>query len=336
MTSIERLRRRLTGEPVDRIPNFNIFMGRAAHHINETLRGYYLDHRVLCRANFAVLEDFELDIVQAISDPYRETADFGADIIFPDDGLPVCRAPLIVEEGDLMRLSPLQPEKGARMSDRIEAVRLFREKAGGEVPIMGWVEGAMAEAADLRGVNQLLLDLYDRPEWLEELLELCVETEIAFARVQVAAGADIIGLGDAIASQVGPERYRRFALPYEKRIFDEVKGAGALARLHICGDTTALLEDMVGSGADIIDIDWMVDIGSAAKVFNGRTALCGNQDPAAVMLAGTPEIVRRAVRTCAEKGGPFFISAAGCEIPDGTPAVNLRAQSEVLRELADS
>ena len=110
MHPLQRLRNVLQGAPIDRVPNFDIFMTRAARHIGARLSTYYLDHRVLCAANMAVLEDFRLDIVQAISDPYREAADTGLDVEFPDDGLPISRAPLIADAGDLSRIHcPVAP-----------------------------------------------------------------------------------------------------------------------------------------------------------------------------------------------------------------------------------
>lgn len=332
MNSYERVMARLAGQSVDRPPNFDIMMQFAAHYIGQPLARYYNDYRVLCAANFAVQEDFDLDILQAISDPYREAADCGLPVAFPDDGLPIWQGPLLREPGDLARLRPPQPEHGRRMSDRLAAIRLFREQAGGRVPIMGWVEGALAEAADLRGVGVLLTDLYDRPEWVRELLEACTELAIAFARAQVEAGADIIGLGDAIASQIAPRAYRQFALPYEQRIFAAVRKLDAIPRLHICGNTSRILADMAQSGAQIIDVDWMVDMAEAARVFGERAAVCGNFDPVRVMLNGAPDEVQAAVRANLAAGGPRCISMAGCEIPDGAPQVNLRAQAAVLRE----
>jgi MtaA/CmuA family methyltransferase len=330
MNSYERVAARLQGNPVDRPPNFDIMMQFAAHHINEPLSRYYQDYRVLCAANFAVQEAFSLDILQAISDPYRETADFGAVIEFPHDSLLLCKQPLLAEPEDLRKLKRPDPSTGMRMSDRLEAVRLFRERAGGQIPIMGWVEGALAEAADLRGVSTLMTDLVDRPEWVNDLLEHIVEVEIAFAQAQVAAGADIVGLGDAVASQVSRRAYRRFALPYEQRIFAAIHEMGALARLHICGDTSHILADMAETGADIIDVDWMVDMARAAEAFGPRQSVCGNQDPVTVMLQGTSEAVRQATLACMRAGGSRSISAAGCEIPDGTPPANLLAQAEAL------
>ena len=191
----------------------------------------------------------------------------------------------------------------------------------------------MAEAADLRGMGDLLMDLILHPEWVEELLETCVEVGIAFARAQVEAGADIIGLGDAVCSQISPQMYRRFRLPYEQRIFGAVREMGALSRLHICGDTNKLVVDMVESGADIIDLDWMVDMGAAGSRFGDQVSFCGNFDPVAVMLQGTPDDVYQATLECLSAGGPRSFSGAGCEIPDGTPHENLHAQTRALREV---
>jgi MtaA/CmuA family methyltransferase len=333
MNAYERLMSRLKGAAVDRPPNFNILMTFAARHIGRPLSEYYLDYRVLVDANLAMVEDFESGIVQAISDPYRETHDFGAEIEFPEDGLPLCKNPLLQDPDKLRTLCMPDPASGRRMSDRVNAVRLMREKVGDEVPVMGWVEGALSEAADLRGDSNILMDLYDRPEWVEELLEICTETAIDFARAQVEAGAHIVGLGDAIGSQVSPDLYRRFALPYEKRIFRVIRESGVLPRLHICGDTSKILPDMVESGAQIIDLDWMVDLKSAAERFGERVSFWGNFDPVAVLLQGSPDDVYRATQNCMRIGGPRSISAAGCEVPIGTPHENLRAQVRALNDL---
>lgn len=334
MNSLQRFQHRLNGLPVDRPPNFDIMMTFAAHFIKQPLSRYYLDHNVLCEANLAVLESFNLDIVQAISDPYREAYDFGLQVDFPEDGLPLSKTPLLQEPADLNNIKPPNPYTGKRMSDRLEAIRKFRQQVGGEIPIMGWVEGALAEAADLRGDTNILIDMYDRPEWMLELLEIIVEVEIAFARAQIEAGADIIGLGDAIASQVSPSMYAEYALPYEQRIFEAVHEAGGIARLHICGNTSRIVPQMVDSGADIIDLDWMVDIKSAAECYGEYPVICGNFDPVRIMLQGSPEEVYQASQFCLQNGGPRLISAAGCEIPDRTPHENLRAQTRAIEDHA--
>ena len=333
MNSLERLHNILQGSPVDRVPNFDIFMTGAAHHIGAPLSKYYLDHRVLCEANLAVRQDLDLDILQAISDPYREAADIGLEVEFPDDNLPLNKIPLIVEPRDLDGLHFPVRDFGPRMTDRLEAVRTMREQAGDQVPVMGWVEGALAEASDLRGITNVMKDLLKRPDWLKELLEKCAQVEIAFACAQVDAGAHIIGLGDAVASLISPRMYREFALPYEQRIFEAVRARGAIPRLHICGNTTHLLGDMAKSGAQIVDLDSMVDMRQAAAALGGLT-VCGNLNPVSIFLQGSPDQVRDGVRANAAAGSPFWISAGGCEIPDQTPAANIHAQNLALRELA--
>lgn len=333
MNSAERLQARLRGLPVDRVPNFDIVMAYAVRLVGRPLSAYYLDARVLVEANLRAREHCEIDVLQAISDPYREAADVGLEVEFPEDGLPLRKEPLLKEPEDLVRLSRRPWFPGRRMNDRLEGIRLMRDASRGEIPVMGWVEGALAEANVLRGDSALLLDLYDRPEWVEELLEACVETAVTFVRAQVEAGADIIGLGDAIASQISPQMYQRFALPYEQRIFRAVHEAGALARLHICGDTSRLVPLMAMSGADIVDLDWMVDLEKAAQALSRQgVAACGNFDPVRILLNGTPREVEDSVRANVAVGGSSLISAAGCEVPEGTPDANLRARLIPLTE----
>jgi uroporphyrinogen decarboxylase len=330
MNSYERVMGRLKGRAVDRVPNFDIIMGFGMRFIGEPLQGYFLDHRTLVKAHLAVAEAFSIDVVSIIADSYRECADLGAEVIYPEDDLPYPIQPLFKGVDDFSGYRLPEPLIGQRMGDAIEGCRLFKEKVGGQIPVMGWVEGALAQANILVGDQALLYSLYDRPEWVRALLEICTQVEIEFARAQITAGADIIGLGDAIASLVSPAMYRQFALPYEQRIFQAVHDLGAVARLHICGNTNRILPDMLESGADIIDLDWMVDIRKAAEIFDDRIALCGNFDPVAVMLQSTEEQVEAAVQYCLENGGQRYFSAAGCEIPEDTPYENIRAQSRVL------
>jgi len=219
-------------------------------------------------------------------------------------------------------------------------VSRMTQRYKGYVPVMGWVEGALAEAANLRGTSAALMDLHDYPEFMNDLLETCVEVGIAFAQAQIEAGADIIGLGDACASQIAPRMYRKWALPYEQRVFAAIHKMGALTRLHICGDTSNILGDIGKSRADIIDVDWMVPMDCAARSFSdgperGRgtaPAACGNIDPVGVLLQGTPEEVYTMTQRDLVLGGPRCFSAAGFEIPQRTPIANLDAQVRALQE----
>jgi uroporphyrinogen-III decarboxylase len=79
------------------------------------------------------------------------------------------------------------------------------------------------------------------------------------------------------------------------------------------------------------DIDWMIDIQQAAKVFGGKAALCGNFDPLTVMLHGSPTQVTQAVLDFQEKGGERCFNAASCEIPDRKMEENILAQAAALK-----
>ena len=139
------------------------------------------------------------------------------------------------------------------------------------------------------------MDLMDDEPFCAELMDLCVEVGIEFARAQVDAGADTIGIGDAIASQVSPATYERLIQPRERRLIEAVHAAGARVRLHICGDTTHLLPGIAGLGADIVDVDHMVDMAGARRVLGAGVTLAGNIDPAAVLRSRSPQAIREAM-----------------------------------------
>lgn len=334
MNSKQRVLARLAGQPVDRIPNHNIVMQFAAKRIGVTYAEYVQDYRLLVQGNLAVVVDFGVDAVSAISDPMREGGDLGMVLDFPPDGVPhPSQGPLIKQPEDLLALKPIPPESGRRMSDRLNAVSLFKQEVGDDLPIIGWVEGAFAQAADIRGFSEFLMDTMIDPVFVTDLLDLCLEQEILFAKAQIAAGADIIGIGDAITSVAGPMAYEEFALPYQIRLLTAIKEAGAYTKLHICGDTAPFLELLPAHLCDIIDVDWMVPLPAVVDLHGSTSGACGNYDPVAVLLQGTPAQVREAVRSAVEQAGPRGFSSAGCEVPRETPPENFRAVHEALAEL---
>jgi MtaA/CmuA family methyltransferase len=257
-------------------------------------------------------------------------AGFGAPVAFPENGVPYLPEVFIKDLKDISRLRPAAPESAVRMYDRIQAVDLLKKEGGSDYPVMGWIEGALAEACDLRGMGNIMVDLMDEPEAVRELLEICTEQAILFAKSQIKAGADIIGIGDAAASLVGPALYEEFALPFEQRIIEAIHKEGAFARLHICGNTKSILEKVTHTGADIVDVDWMVDFKEAVQQFGGGIAACGNFDPVDILLQGNPEKVENAVKGCLAVSRSNTFIMAGCEVPIETPADNLKAVAQAL------
>jgi len=333
MTSKERVYARINNQPVDRIPNLNILMFFAAKEIGVPYSEYCQDYRKLVHGNIVCMQKYGIDAVSAISDPLRESADMGLEIEFPADDVPREKELLIKEKPDLLKLKPVNPGNGRRMTDRLSAVELFQKEVGNEFPIIGWVEGCFAMAADLRGVNNFLMDIYEDPVFVVDLLEICLEQAVLFARAQIEAGADLIGVGDAIASVAGPQAYRDLALQYEIRLLEAIRNAGGITKLHICGDTAPFLEYLPAQYCDILDLDWMVPMDKAAGLYGDITCINGNYDPVSVLLQGNIQSVHNAVRSCALTGGRKHASAAGCEVPKHTPPENLMAVYDTLREM---
>jgi MtaA/CmuA family methyltransferase len=263
-----------------RPPVMPITMMFAADLIQRTYREYVTDFRVLAEGQLRTAERFGFDYVSTISDPAREASDFGASVQFFQDQPPVadeCDA-LLADKTVLARLKLPDPLGGGRMHDRIRGVERLRQRVGDSLLVEGWVEGPCAEAADLRGINTIMTDFFDDEGFVEDLFSLAVENAIAFARCQLEAGADIIGIGDAAASLVGPEIYEQFVFPYEKKLIDAIHASGGRVRLHICGNIAAIVGKMAEPAAEIVDVDSMVPMARARTATGPRQVLLGNLD----------------------------------------------------------
>lgn len=333
MTGRERILAHLEGRPVDRLPFMPITMHFACAQIGAKYRDYCTDFRVLVEAQIRTAEKFGFDYVNTMSDPAREAADCGAPVQFYDDQ-PVAlleEQALLTDKTRLAGLKIPDPLGGGRMHNGINALALYREKVNGEKLIEGWIEGPCAEAADLRGINNLMLDFFDDPQFVRDLFEFVVEMELRFARAQIDAGAESIGIGDAAASLVGPEIYNEFVWPYEKRMVDGVHAMGAKVRLHICGNTRCILQGMARLGCDIVDLDSLAPLEQARAQMGASQILLGNINPVTVIRNSNAADVSRSIEQCHRQAGARFIVGAGCEIPRDTPLENIRALGEYAR-----
>lgn len=323
MNAKERIYATLKGEPTDRPAVTPIFMAWAANHVGHCYRDFYLDYKVLTKAQIAVTELFNIDQVSVISDPFREASAYGMEFDYPENGVGKYKEYFLRSPDDIVKLGQIDITGSRRTADRIEAVKVFAEKYRDTHSILGWVEGPIAEYSDLRGVESTLMDLIDKPHVFEQAAEIIVENAVNFARHQVNAGADMIGVGDAAASLISPDMYVEYVLPWERKLVEGIHDAGAAVKLHICGNISNNIEHMAKTGADIIDVDWMVSLEKARQKVGDSITLCGNFDPAGVLLQGTPQDVADAARSCLEAGGKRFILMPGCEVPPGTPRENL-------------
>lgn len=323
MTSNNRLEKLLKNEPIDRPLVTPILMMFAAKFINKTYRDYYLDYRVLVESWLRCHEKFQFDMMMTISDPYRETEGIGGKFEYPVDNVPKCIERPIKNYAELRKLKVPYPSDCPRMLDRLKACELFKKEVGDEIPILGWIEGPMSQMSNLRGMDQIMMDLYDQPDFVADLLEFVVAVEKSFALEQIKAGANWIGIGDAAASLISPKIYHEKIMPKEKELVDFIHDNRAKVKMHICGNITNHLENLVQMGADIIDLDWMVPIEKAVDLLQPGQVVCGNFDPVRILLDGTPENVFEAAVKCIEKGQGRLIHSPGCEVPINTPIENV-------------
>jgi MtaA/CmuA family methyltransferase len=209
------------------------------------------------------------------------------------------------------------------------------EAIGEEAFVIVNLRGPFLMAAQLRGVERLLMDSIEAPDLLEAVLEFTTELSLRLGLSFLDSGAHAVVLGEATCSPnfIPPATYRRFVRDRHRRLVGELRGAGWEAvGLHICGNLLPILEDVLGTGANLVDIDHQVVPRDALELNRGRAVLRGNLDPSSVFAFGTAQSISQAVaplRTQVEGAG-HWIYGSGCDISPGTPAENL---SRVLSAL---
>lgn len=333
MTGRDRVVATLDKKPRDHFACMPITMMFAADCQGVKYEQYARDYRALVESQLRTVEQFDFDHVSAISDPAREASDCGAKVQWYGDQPPVIieEQALLADKSALANLHVPNPWEGARMKDRLRAIEDLRKGVGSDRVVEGWVEGPCAEAADLRGINRLMIDFTDDPVFVMDLFELVTRMAMHFARAQIEAGADIIGVGDAVASLVGPRIYKQFVLPYEKKLTEAIHTAGGRVRLHICGNTRRILNLVAELRCDMVDLDYPVPMEEGRNLLGPDQVVAGNLNPVKELRDGTPGSITDRLARCRQEAGTNYIVAAGCEIVRGTSPANVSALVEFAR-----
>ena len=332
MTSVEYLQLLLKGDRLDRHFMMPLVKQFCTIQTGRKYGRYSQDYRVLTECQIEVLERFPIDIFNVLGYPYREAADCGLKVSFPDDAQPISQGPLIKGPEDLGKINWPVPHEGRLMSDRINAIRSFKQLRP-DIVAMGAVEAPFAQACTFMGIQQVMTACLDAPGIVKQLIDWIEPREISFALAQIQAGAEIIFVGDSLASQVGPVVYERLIVASEARVVQAIQEAGASARLHICGDINNIMSLVANVGAEFIDVDFPVDIPHACNIvakLHRESYVVGNFHPVEVLLHGSSQDVRDACLACEEQANGLdnFILAPGCEVPPATPAENYRSLIE--------
>jgi MtaA/CmuA family methyltransferase len=335
ITSLERTLNFIKGNKVDKIPFHPIIMRFAAKYSGVKYSDFCLDYKAKCYAMIKCAEDFDIDWVTVMSDPYAEAEAFGMKFEFPEDDLPKPIDHLIKEINDIDKLSLLNVKDHARMMNRVHEIEEYKRLVGDKYFIVGWVEGPLAEYVDIRGLADACLDLFDYPEKIAQANDIIIENAKRFATAQIEAGAHCIGIGDAACSQIGPRLYKKMFFEGEKELVDHIHSLGALAKLHICGNTAKILPGMIKTGADIIDIDHMVgSMEPFADLLGSEQVFSGSSDPVSIIQDGTENIITESTISCHNQAKGRCIVSAGCEITPETSLDNFRSFQNSVGEVS--
>lgn len=339
MNGCERIRAALRGQTPDATPVMLHNFMMAAREAGVSMARYRSDPAAIARCHIEAVEKYGYDGVVVDVDTATLAAAAGVPVLQPEDEPAICHGSRL---GSLAEVRDLDPPGVARhegIQVWLEAVRLLKRHFGDEIYVRGNCDQApFALASLIRGAADWMIDLMD-PASREDafrLLDYACQATLQFVRLMAATGAHMVSNGDSAAgpSLVSPRIYREFALPYEKRIAAEAHALGLPWMIHICGKTEPILEDMIASGADALEIDFKTGVRRARALIKGRAVFCGNIDPTGVLALGSPRDVERATRELlgAFRGEPRFILNAGCAIPASTPPENLRAMIRAARD----
>lgn len=314
----------MRGHSVDRPPFHPIIMRWAAKYAGVKYREFCTDPASKCKAMIKCAKDFDIDWVTVMSDPWAEASAFGIEVIYPEDSLPVDTGGHFADAKSVSGIRVYDPLKNVRCLGRLKEIGEFRKQLNNELFIVGWVEGPVAEYVDLRGATGASLDFMMDTEYVEKTMDIITESALHFITLQIQEGAHCIGIGDAFCSQIGPELYNRFAFDRQKTLVDHIHKLGALAKLHICGNTEAILPEMISTGADIIDIDHLVpNMAGYADLLGKSQVFSGKADPVSIIQNGTKKDIADTVADDYRNAKGRCIVSAGCEITPGTSVENM-------------
>jgi uroporphyrinogen decarboxylase len=329
----------MRGEWPDTVPVMLHNFMMAASEAGVTMTQFRSQPQLLARAVIQAVERYGYDGIMIDVDTVTLAGAAGVPIDFPRDEPARVAGRMLQSLEAAADLPPINILDYLPVRVWLEAVQLLKYHCGDEIYIRGNCDQCPFTLASLiRGMDDWLVDLMDpqNEPMVHRLLEFCTEITSQFIRQMSATGAHMLSNGDSVAGPelVSPSIFRRFALPYTRRIVVLTHTLGLPYILHICGNTGLIIDDMIATGADGLELDYKTDPELAHLKMKDRLVFAGNIDPSAILARGTPETVRESTLNLLNifRDTPRFILNAGCAIPPTTPSANLRALVQTARE----
>jgi len=303
----DRFLRALRRQPVDRTPVW--LMRQAGRYLPEyratrAKAGSFLamakNPEIACEVTLQPLRRFDLDAAILFSDILTIPDAMGLGLNFVDGEGPKFSDP-VRDAAAIARLSV--PDMETELRYVMDAVRTIRRELDGKVPLIGfsgspWTLACyMVEGGGSKDFARIKALALNDPKAMHALLSVNTDAVIAYLSAQRAAGAQALQVFDTWGGVLSPAMYREFSLPYLTRIARELErgeGAGRTPLILFGKGNATHLEALADSGAEGVGVDWLVELGEAARRTQGKVALQGNLDPAT--LYGAPDAVRAEVR----------------------------------------
>ena len=287
MTPKERVAAALTGQPFDRIPCECFISEHAAKLIGAKVSDMHLQASVRAAAQIAGYKIYHTDGISVGPSLVGVAEAMGSEVAFPAHSTPYISRFAVNKYADLEKLSPADPQRDGRLPVIVDALQRVIDAVGDEVTITTNLAGPFTVAANLRGTESFMRDLYRQPLFVHRLLRLATDSCRAF--VQAAAKLNVyfsIAEPTASGSLLGPQHFRQFVKPYLTELIAYSKASGGLSTtLHICGNTKPIWADMADTGADMLSIDDVVDLAEVKAAVGDRVVLTGNVRPTQTMSA---------------------------------------------------
>lgn len=229
------------------------------------------------------------------------------------------------------------PDPDEKMPFVAESIKLFRESLDDSIPVLGFsgspwtLASYMIEGGGSKNYTKIKSMMYNEKKHFFELMEKISETVIKHLYGQIKAGVSVVQVFDTWAGMLSYDDYVEYAFPYQKKVIQEIKKlSDTPVTLYIngCGN---IIEKMVETGADIISIDWMLDLAEAKRRVGDKVVLQGNMDPC--VLYGSPEYVKaktiQTIEKFGSKTGHIFNLGHGV-LPD-IPVENVKVMVDTIK-----
>jgi uroporphyrinogen decarboxylase len=279
---------------------------------------------------------FQPDGVILFSDIVTPLPGIGIEMDVAEGKGPVIENPIRTQQ-QVDNLYSLQPEESLPFIKTI--LQALREEVGNKSTVLGfvgapWTLAAYAVEGKGSKTYSIIKNMaFSEPAILHQLLTKLSDSIATYVRYQIDCGAQVVQMFDSWAGQLSPQDYETFALPYQRRVFEQVKQTHPDTPLILLVSGSAgLLERMSQSGADIVNVDWTVDMADARQRLGKQMKVQGNLDPG--VLFGSQEFIRDRIHDTVRKAGNWgHILNLGHGVLPTTPEENVAFFFETAKQL---